>query len=226
MVSSDPAWVPIPLDEELYHALLEPSTGMPIGLLPGDYLIEALYDDKDTPICETMTVASGGEVTAILTETLPQCDRPVVSLTANAQTVRYGEEITLTGSATATAERPLTTWYWTRTGGMVKGSQSGTMSSGDTLTTTWTAPNTRGSYTVYLTVYDTLGWFGEDSVTIQVTGANNPPEFESFVADPWQIEPAPNNGIGTVIPTDILPQGVSLITVTATDPDGDTLSYY
>ena len=90
-------------------------------------------------------------------------------------------------------------YNWSASGGEINGE-------GDTVT--WTAPVSEGSYNVTVTVTD--GRSGEvmDYVTITVR-ANEPPTIASLIADEdW-----------------ITPSGSLEVTCTASDPDGDELSY-
>ena len=80
--------------------------------------------------------------------------------------------------------------------------------SGDGDTFTWTAPASEGSYSVTVVVTDGHGGEVMDYVTITVR-ANNPPTIASLTADgQWTI-----------------PSGSVQVTCTASDPDGDELSY-
>jgi len=80
--------------------------------------------------------------------------------------------------------------------------------SGDGDTVTWVAPDSAGSYNVTVTVTDGGGGEVTKQVTITV-GANKPPTITSLVADAdWST-----------------PSGTIQVTCTASDPDGDELSY-
>ena len=80
--------------------------------------------------------------------------------------------------------------------------------SGDGDTVTWAAPLSEGSYSVAVTVTDGGGGEVISQVTITVR-ANNPPYISSLVADAdWTT-----------------PSGSLQVTCTASDPDGDGLSY-
>ena len=75
-------------------------------------------------------------------------------------------------------------------------------------TFTWTAPASEGSYSVTVVVTDGHGGEVMDYVTITVR-ANNPPTIASLTADgQWTI-----------------PSGSVQVTCSASDPDGDELSY-
>jgi hypothetical protein len=80
--------------------------------------------------------------------------------------------------------------------------------SGDGDTVTWTAPASEGSYSVAVAVTDGHGGEVMDYVAITVS-ANNPPTIASLTADAeWTT-----------------PLGSLQVTCTASDPDGDELSY-
>ncbi|MDH4269749.1 MAG: hypothetical protein OEV52_05570 [Dehalococcoidia bacterium] len=80
--------------------------------------------------------------------------------------------------------------------------------SGEGATVIWTAPDSAGFYDVTVTVTDGGGGEVMKQVTITVR-ANNPPYISSLVADPdWTT------------PSDSIQ-----VTCTASDPDGDELSY-
>ncbi len=90
-------------------------------------------------------------------------------------------------------------YNWAASGGEINGE-------GDTAI--WTAPNSEGSYNVTVTVTDGRGGEVMDYVSITV-GANEPPTITSLIADAdWTT-----------------PSGSLQVTCTASDPDGDELSY-
>ena len=79
---------------------------------------------------------------------------------------------------------------------------------GEGATVTWTAPRSEGSYNVTVTVTDGRGGEVMDYVIIEVR-ANKSPTINSLTADAaWT-----------------LPSGTIQVTCTASDPDGDELSY-
>jgi hypothetical protein len=87
-------------------------------------------------------------------------------------------------------------------------SASGGAITGEGAAVTWTAPLSFGSYNVTVTVTDGRGGEVMDYVTITV-GANRPPTITRLVADAhWTT-----------------PSGNLQVTCTASDPDGDALSY-
>jgi len=87
-------------------------------------------------------------------------------------------------------------------------SASGGGINGEGATVNWTAPDSAGSYNVTVTVTDGRSVEVMKQVTIKVR-ANRPPTIASLVADAdWT-----------------LPSGTLQVTCTASDPDGDELSY-
>ena len=90
-------------------------------------------------------------------------------------------------------------YNWSINGGEINGAGA---------TVNWTAPLSSGSYNVTVIVTDGRGGMVIDYVTVTVR-ANNPPTITSLVADVnWT-----------------LPSGSIQVTCTASDPDGDELSY-
>jgi len=87
-------------------------------------------------------------------------------------------------------------------------SASGGEINGEGAIVTWTAPDSAGSYNVTVTVTDGRGGEVTDYVTVSVR-ANEPPTITSLVADTdWTT-----------------PLSSIQVTCTASDPDGDELSY-
>jgi len=90
-------------------------------------------------------------------------------------------------------------YIWSASAGEIGGN-------GDTVT--WVAPLSEGSYSVAVTVTDGRGGEVMDYVTVAVR-ANEPPTISSLIADAdWTT-----------------PSGTIQVTCTASDPDGDGLSY-
>ncbi|MFW6102475.1 MAG: PKD domain-containing protein [Chloroflexota bacterium] len=87
-------------------------------------------------------------------------------------------------------------------------SASGGEIDGEGATVNWTAPLLGGSYVITVTVIDGQGGQVTDQVTIMVR-ANEPPTITSLVADAQWISLS----------------GSVQVTCTASDPDGDELSY-
>ena len=128
---------------------------------------------------------------------------PIVeTVTASDDSVNVNETITVVCKATDADEDGLT-YSWSATGGTFPGSTDGA-------SVTWQAPESSGSFTITVEVSD-----GEESATGEIIiyvaplVANRVPVIESVTANP-----------DTVI-TD----GVVNLICTATDEDGDVLSY-
>jgi len=90
-------------------------------------------------------------------------------------------------------------YNWSAIGGEINGEGA---------TVIWTAPNSVGFYDVTVNVTDDRGGEAMKKITIEVR-ANKPPTINSLIADAaWT-----------------LPSGSLQVTCTASDPDGDELSY-
>ena len=88
---------------------------------------------------------------------------------------------------------------WSATGGGIFGEGAAV---------TWVAPDSEGDYSVTVVVIDNRGGEATEQVSMEVRG-NTPPTISSLVADAdW-----------------ILPSGSLWVACTASDPDGDVLSY-
>jgi len=88
-------------------------------------------------------------------------------------------------------------------------SASGGRITGEGAVVNWTAPDSPGSYSVAVTVTDVRGGEDTDQITITVRTTGNPPVITSLLADAaWAT-----------------PSGGLQVTCTASDSDGDELSY-
>jgi len=96
------------------------------------------------------------------------------------------------------------TYYWQASGGDIPSGSSGS-------SVTWTAPATPDTYSIQVTVEDGRGGSAtrDVSVTVEEVVVNNPPIITSVTP-----------GSATVPPG-----GSTSVTCTATDPDGDPLTY-
>jgi hypothetical protein len=121
----------------------------------------------------------------------------ITSLTPGATSVARGESCTVSCVASDPDTDDTLTYAWSATGGSVSGS-------GDTIT--WIAPTTEGSYTVTATVSD-----GEETASdsCNITVVNTPPTIASL----------------TPSATELPPEGSCTVSCTASDADGDTLTY-
>ena len=105
-----------------------------------------------------------------------------------------------------TAEDPdgdKVSYEWAATGGSFSetGASAGAV-------VTWKAPEDYGDYDITVTVEDGKGGNVQSALTLTV-GSNQSPQISSLIADP----------------NSILPGSSTTITVIATDPDGDKISY-
>jgi predicted secreted protein len=87
-------------------------------------------------------------------------------------------------------------------------SASGGDISGESSTVTWTAPTAAGDYTIMVKVTDGKGGEATAELTI-VVAVNHPPVIDSLTAEPQVVERTMT----------------STVECTASDPDGDELSY-
>ncbi|MCK4368394.1 MAG: DNRLRE domain-containing protein [Dehalococcoidales bacterium] len=122
----------------------------------------------------------------------------ITSLTPSATTVGPGGSCTVTCTASDPDEDDTLTYAWAVTGGAISGTGN---------SVTWTAPATEGTYTISVTVSDGEGGEASESCAIEVT--NTPPVIASL----------------TPSATNVLPSGSCTVTCTASDADGDILTY-
>jgi len=122
----------------------------------------------------------------------------ITSLTPSATTVGPGGSCALTCTASDPDEDDTITYAWAATGGTISGTGN---------SATWTAPTTEGTYTISVIVSDDKGGTATESCDIEV--ANTPPVIASL----------------TPGATTVGPRGSCTVTCTASDPDGDTITY-
>jgi hypothetical protein len=127
--------------------------------------------------------------------------------TASATTINEQEAITLSVSASDADGDPLT-YSWTQT---APASPTGTFSSTTSASPTWTAPDVtaNGTYTLRVTVSDGQGGSVQGSVNITVQKVNQPPTVAAAITGP----------------SSLLAGSTGSFSITATDPDGDPLTY-
>lgn len=120
--------------------------------------------------------------------------------TAAKTTLSPGEQTTVSVTA-SDPDGDVLSYNWTATGGKI--SPSGASA-------TYTAPSVSGSYTVSVSVTDGRGGSATGSTTVSVSApGNTPPTIASFLCDSASL----------------VPGAETTCTVSASDPDNDTLNY-
>lgn len=203
-------------------------------LVPGNYVIEA--DFGMGPRCARVDLTSG-DAELTLDPAMASCEAPVPTLTASLLSVKIGEDVALTGTATSAGGS--LDWFLnlSRGGQLFDGGRSGVLTSGGE--ESWTFRPTRtGTHVVYFTVYEagasSTAVFGEARVVIEVTSSNRRPRVSSLDTDRPVLGPGPHDlsmgALARVTATEEPPgdaartPGATVITVDAEDPDGDMLS--
>ena len=164
-------------------------------------------EDEDTDD-ETFTVALGSlpssvaagspsSVLVTIRDTTPSNGPPTIEASCDPCEVRPGSEVRLTATASDPDGDPLT-YAWSAPEGRFSGEI-------DAATARWTAPETAGPVTVRVEVSDGRGGSASAEVTIEVNAA---PTVEAS-CDPCEVRP------GSEV----------RLTATASDPDGDPLTY-
>lgn len=123
----------------------------------------------------------------------------ITNITSASISITPGGDTTITCTATD-PDGDTITYSWTVTGGTVSGTGG---------TITWEAPGAEGTYTISVEVSDGKGGTDTDSVSIEVAVGNNPPNITSVTPGDVSVSPG----------------GSTTVTCTATDPDGDPLTY-
>jgi hypothetical protein len=129
--------------------------------------------------------------------------------------VFVGESVSLTPAAHDPDPSDTLSYAWTASGG--------TFSSTTTASTTWTAPQTAGTYVVTWTVTDSRGAIANISASIRVVDPNGPGLGSVQVTVGFTTSPHVQRIVNSRSPVP-LGQPVS-VTVSAVDDDGDALSY-
>jgi len=147
----------------------------------------------------TATVADGNGGTATRSVNISVTNRnpEISSLTATPATVVTGGNSIVKCTASDPDGNTLV-YSWTYTGGSISGTGS---------TVTWTAPATPGIYTLTAIASDGKG--GTATRSISITATNRNPQISSL----------------TATPVSVVTGGSSTVKCTASDPDGDTLTY-
>jgi hypothetical protein len=138
---------------------------------------------------------------------------PIIdSLISSSNAVKPNATINLSVTAHDPDSDPLT-YSWSATGGAFNNSAS--------QTPTWTAPGTQNNYTIMVTVSDNKGGSRTASLVINVNNANTGGSIDIII----DLNTAPVvNGL-TAIPGRLNVNETTQLNLTATDPDGDPLSY-
>lgn len=150
-----------------------------------------------------VTVADGHGASAQSSVNVPVTksnNNPVISsIDANPTTISTGAVTTVTCTA-SDADNDALTYTWSAGSGTISGTGS---------FITWTAPASSSTYTINLTVSDGHGGSVQSSKTIVVTKLNNSPAISTLVVNPTTI----STGATTTM------------ACTASDLDGDALTY-
>ena len=162
--------------------------------------------DETGPVTIRVEVSDGQGGTASAEVTLEVVNRPPASVTATCDPceVPRGGEVALTATASDPDGDELT-YAWSAPDGAFDGPTDGA-------TARWTAPDETGPVTIEVEVSDGHGGTAAAEVTVEV--ANRPPVFES---SEYALELRES--------VDGSRRPVDLGAVTASDPDGDELTY-
>ncbi len=163
-------------------------------------------NDRDVTLTLTVTDTANASATATVSVTVRENQAPTASATADRATVNGRGTVALTGTATD-PEGDALTYAWSSNGG-------GTFDDDSALDTTWTAPaktNTAQSITLTLTVTDDGAGMRTSTATVSVTV-------------PARGNTAPTAS-ATATPTVVLGGGAVSLDGTASDPQGDRLTY-
>jgi len=158
---------------------------------------EAPTDEGTYTISVTASDGKGGTTSDSLTISVANTPPEIASLTSSEPSVARGGSCSISCAASDPNGDTLT-YEWTASDGNISGEGS---------TVTWEAPTDEGTYTISVTVSDGKGGTTSDSLTISV--ANTPPEIASLTSS----EPS------------VAPEESCSVSCTASDPDGDTLTY-
>ncbi|GBF40483.1 FG-GAP repeat protein [Leptospira johnsonii] len=166
----------------------------------------------------TIIANSITNIVLVLSETDPSPPfsnaAPIIdSLVASTNRVAPSSSINLNSTAHDPNPSDTLTYLWSSTGGSFNNS--------NILNPVWTSPSTPGQYTITLTVSDPLGASASLSFTADVqlgygtgygsinVGSNSSPFVTNIISDPSSIAPGASTNIS----------------LTAFDPDGNTISY-
>jgi hypothetical protein len=171
----------------------------------------AVTTDTAFQLRVTVTDGKGGAASGSVTVTVLAPVNRAPTLTsgpsASATTMNEQEAITLSVSASDADGDPLT-YAWTQT---APASPTGSFNSTTSATPTWTAPDVtaNGTYTLRVTVSDGKGGSVAGSINITVQKVNQPPTVAATITGP----------------STLLAGSTGSLSITASDPDGDPLTY-
>jgi hypothetical protein len=182
------------------------------------------FDDASTLLFEgsvsgiTITADETTLVAILLQEVNPpppfQNEAPIIgSLVASSTTVLVGDSLSLVVSAHDPNTGDSLTYAWTST--------AGAFSSSSGASTAWTAPTTPGIQTLTVTVTDSGGLATSASVAIHVT----PPEMRGDALLTITFNRFPSITALSAAPTLLAVGQATSVSATASDAEGDTLSY-
>jgi hypothetical protein len=158
---------------------------------------EKLMNKKRLIVIIVIVVAA--VLVAILFDTMLANNEPVItSLTVEPEGIPPLGSCRITCNA-SDRDGDALSYNWSASGGSISGTSAAV---------NWTAPNSEGFYDVTITVTDGRGCEATDHRTIEVR-ANRPPTISSLIVDAYWT----------------LPSGTFHMACTASDPDGDELSY-
>ncbi|WP_415835248.1 PKD domain-containing protein, partial [Corallococcus soli] len=172
------------------------------------------YEGQVTPV--TIQVGQMTAVTLLLQEVnapapFDNAAPRILSLVASPATVAPGGQVTLQATADDPNAGDSLTYAWT--------AASGSFGAASSLTTAWTAPAVASQVVLTLTVTDSKGASASLSVTVTVSTGNGSAAVNvSF--NTW-----PQVAAVTALPSTVDVGQPTLVTASASDADGDSLSY-
>ncbi|EPX59692.1 High-affinity leucine-specific transport system, periplasmic binding protein LivK [Cystobacter fuscus DSM 2262] len=143
-----------------------------------------------------------------------QNEAPLIgSLVASSTTVAPGGSISLVATAYDPNPDNTLTYAWNAT--------AGTFSAPTALSTSWTAPATTGIQTLTFTVTDSGGMASNLSLAVNVTQSGGQGDAQINIS----FNSVPTVSVMSATPTQLAPGRTTALSVSASDPDGDGLSY-
>ena len=167
-------------------------------------------------------VTISGDETTLVAITLQQVNPPppfeneaplTDSLVASSTTVAMGGSISLVATAHDPNPGDSLSYAWSST--------AGTFSAPPALSTSWTAPATSGIQTLTFTVTDNGGLVSTVTLAVNVTVAGGEGEARLDIS----FNSAPIVTAMSASPTQVAVERMTSVSVVASDPDGDSLSY-